>query len=88
MVYNVVTNKEVKADIEKAITASEQKPERAIIVSEQETRAELDNLKLAITASDQKTKAELDNLKLAMELTIQRQIGEVNEIRSLGCIII
>ena len=37
MVYDTATNKEMKAHIEKAITASEQK-----------TKAELDNFRLAI----------------------------------------
>ena len=54
IVYDVATNNEMKAYIDKAITTSEQKTEKNITAPEQKMKAELDNLKLAMELTTQR----------------------------------
>ncbi|RPA92285.1 hypothetical protein L873DRAFT_1817940 [Choiromyces venosus 120613-1] len=61
MVYDIATNKEMKAHIERTVTASEQR-----------TGDKLENLKLEMENLKLLTKSELDNLRLAMELAIRK----------------
>ncbi|RPB04324.1 hypothetical protein L873DRAFT_1799834 [Choiromyces venosus 120613-1] len=79
MVYDIATNKEMKAHIERTVTASEQRTEDKLENLKLSTKSELENLRLSMERTEDKlenlmlsTKSKLDNLRLSMELAIRK----------------